>query len=196
MDTTLRRSSALPTESLCLLAGRRVWTLQLTLHILSHDGSLTNGCSIAALAALAHFRLPATSITGDRVTVYSLREREPVPLALLHWPLCVSIWAFGGTSSIETDDANESTLLLDPTLREEQVCEGEVIVAANREGEVCQIKKLGGTPAEAVTLLRCVDIALGKVKELCANIQSALDQDAKRRDKGGLMAELRAENER
>jgi exosome complex component RRP45 len=129
------------------------------------------------------------------VTVYGVREREPVPLALLHWPLCVSVWALGGASDTDRD-AGESALLLDLTLREEQVCEGEVLVAANREGEVCQIKKLGGAPAGAVALLRCVDVALSKVKELCAIVQRALEKDAKRRDPGGLMAELRAENER
>lgn len=129
------------------------------------------------------------------MTIYPMREREPVPLALLHWPLCVSICLLGPTSDT-TSDAGEDAFLIDPTLREEQVCEGEILVVANREGEVCQIKKLGGAPTGAVLLLRCVEVALGKVKELCAQVQSALDADAKRRDKEGLMAELRAENER
>lgn len=170
--------------------------LHLTLHILSHDGSLATACSVAALAALVHYRLPATSIIGDRVTVYGVREREPVPLALLHWPLCVGVCVLDGGSSNTDTDTDESTLLVDPTLHEEQVCEGEVLIVANREGEVCQIKKQGGTPTGAVVLLRCVEVALGKVKELCAQVQTALDMDAKRRDKGGLMAELSAENER
>lgn len=129
------------------------------------------------------------------MTVYGVREREPVPLALLHWPLCVSVCVLPGPSDIASD-AGDSAFLVDPTLCEEQVCEGEVQIVANREGEVCQIKKLGGTPAGAVLLLRCVEVALGKVKELCTQVQSALDTDAKRRDKGGVMAELRAENER
>lgn len=118
-----------------------------------------------------------------------------MPLALLHWPLCVSVSVLGRDSGIE-NDVGENLLLVDPTMREEQVCGGEVLVAANREGEVCQIKKLGGTPAGAVTLLQCVDVALDKVKGLCAEIQLALDADAKKRDKGGLIAELRADNDR
>lgn len=131
------------------------------------------------------------------MTVYSLREREPVPLALLHWPLCVSVCVLPpGPSDILSDAGASDAFLVDPTLREEQVCEGEVQIVANREGEVCQIKKLGGAPTGAVLILQCVEIALGKVKELCAQVQSALDADAKRRDKGGLMAELSAENER
>ena len=131
------------------------------------------------------------------MTVYSVREREPVPLALLHWPLCVSVCLLGGQGDIANDPVGgESAFLIDPTLREEQVCESELFVVANREGEVCQIKKLGGAPTGAILLLRCVEVALGKVKELCVHVQNALDTDAKRRDKGGLMAELKAENER
>lgn len=195
LDTTFRRSSALPTESLCLLAGRRVWALHLTLQVIAHDGSLATGCSVAALAALLHYRLPATSIIGERVTVYSAREREPVPLALLHWPLCIGLCVLNESSSIG-NDAGENVLLVDPTLAEEQVCENEVLVVANREGEVCQIKKQGGAPTGAIVLLRCVEMAMGKVEELCAQVKNALDADAKRRDKGGLIAELSAENER
>lgn len=120
-----------------------------------------------------------------------------MPLALLHWPLCISAGILPpGPSNITGDASDSDTFLVDPTLREEQVCDGEVQIVANREGEVCQIKKLGGAPTGAVLLLRCVEVALGKVKELCAQVQSALDVDAKRRDRGGLMAELSAENER
>lgn len=131
------------------------------------------------------------------MTVYSLREREPVPLALLHWPLCISVCVLPpGPIDLASDASDSEIFLIDPTLREEQVCDGEVQIVANREGEVCQIKKLGGAPTGAMLLLRCVEVALDKVKDLCAQIQKALDEDAKKRDKGGLMAELSAENER
>lgn len=120
-----------------------------------------------------------------------------MPLALLHWPLCIGICVLpAGPIDIASDTSDSDIFLVDPTLREEQVCEGEVQIVANREGEVCQIKKPGGAPTGAVLLLRCVEVALGRVKELCAQVQSALEADAKRRDRGGLMAELSAENER
>lgn len=88
--------------------------------------------------------------------------------------------------------------MLDPTLREEQVCEGEVIVTANAQGEVCQIKKMGGVPTDALVLLRCVDIAVATVRNhLSPKIRDALDQDARKRDMGGLIsAELSAQNAR
>lgn len=158
--------------------------------MLSHDGSLLTAASIAALGALAHFRLPATSVQGEQVTVFTAAEREPVPLTLLHWPLCVSMWFFAGKG--------REMVLLDATLREEQVCNGEIVVTANAQGEICQVKKLGGPPADALLLLQCVDTAVKVVKEhLARKLREALDKDTQARDKGGVMtAALSAENER
>ena len=45
-------------------------------------------------------------------------------------------------------------------------------------------------------LLRCVEVAVGKARELGKALDVALERDAKRRDKGGMSRELRAENER
>ncbi|KAL8689930.1 MAG: hypothetical protein Q9218_004508 [Villophora microphyllina] len=186
LETSLRRSSALSTESLCLLAGQTVWSLTATAHILSHDGNLLSACSIAILAALQHYRIPDTTVKGGEVTVHGLDEREPVPLALLHHPLCVTMALFEGGERV----------VVDPTLAEQQVCEVEVMVTANKHGEVCQIAKLGGVPADALTLLSCVEMAVKKVRELDAVVLEAMEKDERKRDIGGLMTELRAENER
>jgi len=105
---------------------------------------------------------------------------------MLHHPLCVTFSYY---------NAGE-TVLLDATLAEEQVREGEVIVTMNKHGEVCQIAKYGGATVDALALLNCTGVALGKVHALSKFIQERLEQDAKQRDIGGLMAELSAENAR
>lgn len=109
-----------------------------------------------------------------------------MPLAMLHHPLCVTLALFEGGEKV----------IVDATLREQQCCEGEVVVTANKHGEVVQIAKLGGVAADALVLLNCVDLAVAKVKELDTVISKALEKDARARDVGGLVAELRAENER
>jgi len=47
-----------------------------------------------------------------------------------------------------------------------------------------------------LALLQCTNVALQKVKDMTKFIQQRLDEDAKRRDAGGLLAELSAENAR
>lgn len=126
--------------------------------------------------------------------VYGVAEREPSPLPLLHWPLCVSIWTIGDEDGGE--GRREERLLLDTTLIEEQVCAGEVLVAANVEGEVCMVQKMGGVPVDAITLLQCVDVGLQKANEIGTVLKRALEQDAENKDRGWARAELRAENER
>jgi len=90
----------------------------------------------------------------------------------------------------------EEIFLVDATLAEEQVRLGEVILTMNKHGELCQIAKYGGATINPLALLNCTNIALQKVTEVSALIQKRLEEDAKKRDAGGLLAELRAENAR
>lgn len=87
-------------------------------------------------------------------------------------------------------------VLLDATLVEQQCSEGEIVIAANAQGEVCLMQKGGGGEVDALSLLQCVEMAVGKVRELSKVLDRALEKDAKMRDKGGISAELSAENER
>lgn len=86
--------------------------------------------------------------------------------------------------------------LLDATLSEEMIRDGSCTIGMNRHGEVCQIAKLGGVPVDAVALLNCVSMASVKVKEISAFVTRRLEEDKKKRDKGGLMELLSAENDR
>ncbi len=187
LEKTVRRSGALDTESLCLVAGQKVWSVRVDVHVLAHDGNLIDASCLAVVAALRHFRKPDTSIESGQLTVYTPAERAPVPLSWLHSPFCVT-WSFFGE---EGDVA-----VLDATWLEEQVRVGSCTVSLNKHGEICQISKLGGVPVDAVVLLQCTSVALSKVKEFSELVDLRLAEDAKRRDKGGFMAELRAENDR
>jgi exosome complex component RRP45 len=155
-------------------------------HIIDHDGGLIDASCIAVMAALQHFRRPDVLVEGEKATVLSLREREPIPLSILHQPLCVTFSYF----------EEGEIFLVDANLAEEQVRSGEVIVTMNRHGEVCQIAKYGGATVDPLELLSCTNTALQKVRDMSALIQRKLEEDAKRRDAGGLMAELSAENAR
>ena len=188
LEKTVRRSNALDTESLCLVAGQKCWSVRVDLHVLSHDGGLIDASCLAVVAALRHFRKPDTSMDGEALTVYTPAEREPVPLSWLHSPLCVTFSFFG--------EGAGGAVLLDATLLEEQLRVASCTVSLNRHGEICQVAKLGGAPVEAIILVRCTNDALAKAKELSALLDQSLAEDARRRDKGGLIAELSAENDR
>ncbi|KAF7533476.1 hypothetical protein G7054_g7037 [Neopestalotiopsis clavispora] len=187
LEKTVRRSNALDTESLCLVAGNKVWSIRVDLHVLSHDGNLIDASCLAVVAALRHFRKPDTSIEGETLTVYTPAEREPVLLSWLHSPLCITFSFYGDDGDI---------VLLDSTLLEEQLRVSSCTISLNKHGEICQVAKLGGTPVEALSLVQCANIAMQQVKLFSNMLDQRLAEDSKRRDKGGLLAELSAENAR
>ena len=187
LEKTIRRSGALDTESLCLIAGQKCWSIRADLHVLSHDGNLTDVGCFAVIAALRHFRKPDTSIEGENVTIYTPAEREPVPLSWLHSPFCVTISFFGEKGE---------TVVADATWLEEQLRLSNCTYSLNKHAELCQVVKQGGQPLYAPLFIHCCQLALQKAKEFTALIDEKLAEDAKRRDKGGLLAELSAENDR
>lgn len=187
LEKTIRRSGALDTESLCLIAGQKCWSVRVDLHVLSHDGNLLDTSCFAVVAALRHFRKPETSMDGETLTIYTSAEREPVALSWLHSPFCVTFSFFG-----EEGD----TVLLDTTWLEEQLRVSSCTFSLNKHGEICQVSKLGGADIDAPLFVQCAQTALAKSKAFTDLVDRKLAEDAKRRDKGGLMAELSAENER
>lgn len=186
MEKAIRRSNAIDTESLCIVAGVKCWSVRADVHVLDYDGGLVDASCISIIAALQHFRRPDVSIDGDNVTVYSMAEREPVPLSLVHHPICITFSFYHGGEIV----------LLDATLREEQAREGEMVVTMNPHGELCQVAKLGGVAIDALSLLHCTNVALAKVKETTKLISARLQEDATKRNVSGLIAELNAQNDR
>lgn len=186
LEKTIRRSSALDTESLCLIAGSKCFSIRADVHVLAHDGNILDAACIALVAALQHFRRPDVTVEGEKVTVWTLREREPVKLSLLHHPLCVT-FSYFESGTIVLTDANAS---------EEKIREGELVVSVNKFGEVCQMAKYGGVTVDAMALLQWTRLAVEKVKILTNLIQKKLADDDRERDVGGLIAELSAENAR
>ena len=186
LEKAIRRSNAIDTESLCIIAGAKCWSVRADVHVLNFDGGLVDASCIGIMAALQHFRRPDISVDGEDVTIYTLAERVPVPLSLMHHPVCVTFSFYHGGDVV----------LLDASLREEQVREGEMVITMNRHGEVCQIAKLGGESVDAMTLLKCTTTALAKVKEIGDLVSKKLSEDATKRAVGSLINEMSAENER
>lgn len=75
------------TETLCVLAGQRVWSIRVDVRVCDHQGNLHDACVLAAVAALASFRRPDVTVIGNKVTVHSTDERHPVPLTIHYFPI-------------------------------------------------------------------------------------------------------------
>jgi len=89
IERGLKESRAIDTEALCIVAGLKVWSVRLDIHVLDNVGNLIDCCSIGAITALHHFRRPDVTI-GEQVIIHPIEERDPVPLSIHHIPL----WQF------------------------------------------------------------------------------------------------------
>ncbi|XP_066240701.1 exosome complex component RRP45 isoform X2 [Saccopteryx leptura] len=175
LERCLRNSKCIDTESLCVVAGEKVWQIRVDLHLLNHDGNIIDAASIAAIVALCHFRRPDVSVQGEEVTLYTPEERDPVPLSVHHVPVCVSFAFF----------QQGTFLLVDPSEREERVMDGLLVIAVNKHREICTIQSSGGIMLLKEQVLRCSKIAGVKAAEITELIQKALENDRKVRKEGG-----------
>uniref|UniRef100_A0A672I0Q1 Exosome complex component RRP45 n=1 Tax=Salarias fasciatus TaxID=181472 RepID=A0A672I0Q1_SALFA len=175
LERCLRNSKCIDTESLCVVAGEKVWQIRVDVSMLNNDGNLMDAASVAAITALCHFRRPDVGIQGDEVTVYSPEERDPIPLSIYHMPISISFSFF----------QQGTFLLVDPCEREERVMDGLLMIAMNKHREICSIQSSGGIMLLKEQVMRCSKIAAVKVSEITELISKALLNDRTARKAGG-----------
>lgn len=167
LEQALKDTKALDTESLCIVAGVKAWSVRIDVHITNYAGNMTDTACLAALGALVRFRRPEVTVVGETVTVHSVEEREPVPLAVHHLPLCVT---FGFYRAQLGAGKEQMYVVADPTDREERVLQGTLTVVANSHGEVCGMHKQGWPPIAPEEIQYCIKAAERKSKEWSALI--------------------------
>ncbi|XP_073292402.1 exosome complex component RRP45A-like isoform X3 [Primulina huaijiensis] len=168
VDRGLRESRAVDTESLCVVAGKWVWSIRIDLHILDNGGNLVDAANIAALVALLTFRRPECTVGGDNdqeVIIHSPEVREPLPLIVHHLPVAIT-FAFIGS---------ESTVVIDPSNFEEAVMGGKLTATLNTNGDVCAIQKAGGDGVIQSVIMQCLRIASVKAADITNKITKAVE---------------------
>ncbi|CAK5268809.1 unnamed protein product [Mycena citricolor] len=168
LDKVLRRSDAVDKESLCVIAGERVWHVRLMIHCLADAGNLLDCACLAGIVALKHFRRPDVEVIGDEVTVHRTSERAPVPLSMHHSPFCFTFAFFSDSDALA---------ILDPTQLEQRLSAGLMSVALNAQRELCVVQKLGGVPCDISDILRLINVAVDEAKRWDELIATKLKED-------------------
>ncbi|KAI9342898.1 ribosomal protein S5 domain 2-type protein [Obelidium mucronatum] len=166
LEKALRRSRAIDTEGLCIVAGEKVWSIRIDIHVLDHEGNILDCACIAAISALLHFRRPDITVDGDNVIIHDIEERNPIPLSIHHIPICITFGFF---------DKGER-VLVDPTHLEEQVQDGDFIVVVNTHRELCTMSKAGGASLDIARIIQCTEVAAAKAAEVTELLRAALSK--------------------
>ena len=80
-----------------------------------------------------------------------------MPLSMHHTPYCFTFAYF--------PDA-ETQAILDPSLLEQRLSAGVLSVALNAQRELCVVQKAGGVPLTPDEILRIIDVAVTKAKDI------------------------------
>nr|XP_054754767.1 exosome complex component RRP43-like [Lytechinus pictus] len=160
---TLQSSNILNYEDLCIKEGNMVWVLYCDMICLDYDGNIIDACLIALLAALRNVRLPVVTMNED-TGLAELSSTEKKSLDIVN--------QFAATTFSVFDD---SILLVDPTVEEEDLATGLMTVIVNQDGRICNIHKPGGTPLISDQIQDCISRAQTRAKEVCRLIDDTLD---------------------
>jgi len=157
VDRGIRESKALDMKSLVLQKGKTVQVVYVDIYVLDHDGNLIDAASMAALAALVNSKVSKMEVKGDEV----INKGGHHQLPLNNYPVAVTFAKV------------DRTIIVDPSLEEEQVMNARLTVTIDKNGDICAMQKgglYGFTPDE---VRKAVHMAVGKAAENRARIMAA-----------------------
>ncbi len=158
IDRSLREIRAIDLEKLAIIPGKKVLIAWIDIYVLDHDGNLIDASSIATLAALLTTKMPKVEVTENEEVIID-KETKVGPLPLRHKVVTVTIGKLG------------DKLIVDPDLEEESVLSTRIVIAVSDDGRIAGIQKTGMGSLTQEEILKAVDIALAKGKELIALIE-------------------------
>ncbi|BET01156.1 3' exoribonuclease family, domain 1 [Nesidiocoris tenuis] len=176
IEKCIKDSRCVDLEALCIVSEEQAWEIRVDVSVLNYDGNLVTCCSLAALAALAHFKTPHVTIENSEIRIDSIKEHEPEPLSLHHYPILVAFAIFG-----ENDD-----ILLDPTELEEKVCESELVIGMNSFNELCGMHFSGRTTSNRLLIVnasRQASLVAGELVKL-VKTKLEIDNETRRKNRG------------
>lgn len=167
LEKVFRESGSVDQEALCVIAGRKVWSLRVDVQILQADGNVGDAAVLSTLAALLAFRRPAVTVGGNdgsQILVHSPAERETVALSIHHMPLSIS-FAFYEAGAL---------YIIDPGRKEEVAQCGCLTVVVNAHGEVCAVSKPQGHPLTVASVSKCARVAASVAEGLTTQLRQAV----------------------
>lgn len=155
IDRALRESKAIPLDKLCIIPGKKVWTIWLDIYILDHDGNLLDASMLAAMAALSSTYIPYYEIVDAEagiVRVDKLKKMGPLPLN--RYVVIVTVSKIG------------EALVIDPTSEEETVASYRMAVAVDEDKRIVGLQKMGLGALTEKELDEIIALAMAKAEDL------------------------------
>ena len=132
IDRAIRESKFIDFEKLCIKEGEKVWSVFIDIYSINDDGNLVDAAGIGAVAALKMTKMPRYDEKEGKV-IYGEATDKNIPLTK-DVPICITAHKIG------------ESIIVDPTLEEEDVSEAKLTIGATSEGVISSMQK--GSPNE------------------------------------------------
>lgn len=154
VDRGIRESKAIDLKALCVQPRGKVFVVFVDVYVLDHDGNLIDASSIASLAALLSAKMNEYEVKNGEI-VY---KPELKPLPVQNHPVAITLAKIG------------KSLVVDPSLNEEQVMSARLTVASDKNGRICAMQKGGSEALSVEEVKEGVALALSKAPEIRSKI--------------------------
>jgi exosome complex component RRP42 len=158
VDRGIRESKAIDLKRLCIQPKKKVFVVFVDVYVLDHDGNLIDASSIASLAALASAKMNDYEVEDGEV-VYKSGLRS---LPIQNHPVSVTLAKIG------------RSLVVDPSLDEEQVTTARLTVISDNDGRICAMQKGGAGVLSIEEVKQGVAVALSKAPEIRLKVLEAI----------------------
>jgi len=177
---SLLSSKLVDLKELGLQEGKSAWKVHVSCVVLNHEGNIVDACLLGAVSALLDLRLPlvkfgtkngkeivqllGTDCDQSKSTGTMNDGRKGVQLNLKTIPIPLTVGIF------------EDKMLVDPTMEEEDVCDGMITVIVDAlslkgdddiyDGKILGLSKSGEAILKPEDIAACAQLAMGRAREL------------------------------
>ena len=130
IEKTIRSSRVTDKEGLCIIQGKLVWSVTVSMHLLNDAGNTFDAFFLATILALKNTRLPEVSLIKDKIRVDDSKLKY---VNVHHLPICTTFYFM----------KDVSTPVLDVNSKEEMLCTARLSIVTNIFEDICGMTTMG-----------------------------------------------------
>lgn len=151
VDRAIRESQCIDVKKLCIKKGDKVWIIFIDIYPINDEGNLFDTAFLAAIAALKDAKIPVYDKVDYKID-YSKKSKIGLPLNDL--PIEVTVIRIN------------NKFIIDPSINEEEAMDARLTVGLTEKNEICAMQKGGDGYFTIDEIIKVIDIAIDKSKEL------------------------------
>lgn len=162
VDRGIREGKFIDFEKLCIEKGEKVWSVFIDVYSINHDGNLLDAASIGAVAALKSAVFPKYDKENDKIH-YGEFTKKKIPLSK-ETPIVTTVHKVG------------KSILIDPTLDEEDVSEARLTIGATTEGSIFSMQKGRSKEISFEDMEKILEISEKARKKISSEMEKILNK--------------------